>query len=69
MAMGTRLHRHRGHQGTVALSAGSRAFVGGAAIRLESVQNASDQATAVAKAVTGPHEAYNAVPWFSAGRR
>ena len=33
-------------------------------IRLESVQNANDMATGVAKAITGEPEAYRAVPWF-----
>ncbi|WP_420139869.1 NAD(P)/FAD-dependent oxidoreductase [Sphingomonas sp.] len=33
-------------------------------IRLESVQNANDQATIVAKALTGAPEPYAAVPWF-----
>jgi 3-phenylpropionate/trans-cinnamate dioxygenase ferredoxin reductase component len=40
------------------------AFAGGARIRLESVQNAADQATVVAKTLIGAGEAYNAVPWF-----
>lgn len=39
-------------------------FAGGASIRLESVQNANDQATCVAKALTGAPEPYVAVPWF-----
>ncbi|WP_375429643.1 NAD(P)/FAD-dependent oxidoreductase, partial [uncultured Sphingomonas sp.] len=42
----------------------ANAFADGAAIRLESVQNANDQATVVAKAITGSPEAYRAVPWF-----
>jgi 3-phenylpropionate/trans-cinnamate dioxygenase ferredoxin reductase subunit len=33
-------------------------------IRLESVQNANDQARVVAKALVGQQEAYDAVPWF-----
>ncbi|MEO0729017.1 MAG: FAD-dependent oxidoreductase [Pseudomonadota bacterium] len=33
-------------------------------VRLESVQNATDQARAVAKAITGGPAAYKAVPWF-----
>jgi 3-phenylpropionate/trans-cinnamate dioxygenase ferredoxin reductase subunit len=33
-------------------------------IRLESVQNANDQATAVAKTIVGTPTPYNAVPWF-----
>ena len=39
-------------------------FAGGAEIRVESVQNANDMATGVAKALTGEPEAYHAVPWF-----
>ncbi|MEG3125967.1 NAD(P)/FAD-dependent oxidoreductase [Sphingomonas sp. GB1N7] len=39
-------------------------FADGATIRLESVQNANDQAAIVAKALTGVPEAYAAVPWF-----
>nr|WP_298725592.1 FAD-dependent oxidoreductase [uncultured Steroidobacter sp.] len=39
-------------------------FAGGARIRLESVQNANDQANTVAKALTGREEPYRAVPWF-----
>ena len=39
-------------------------FADGAAIRLESVQNANDQANTVAKALTGAPEPYHAVPWF-----
>lgn len=39
-------------------------YAGGAAIRLESVQNASDQAAVVAKHLTGTPEPYAAVPWF-----
>jgi len=39
-------------------------FAGGARIRLESVQNANDQATTAAKHITGTAEAYHAVPWF-----
>lgn len=39
-------------------------FADGAAIRLESVQNANDMATTVAKALTGTPEPYDAVPWF-----
>jgi 3-phenylpropionate/trans-cinnamate dioxygenase ferredoxin reductase subunit len=40
------------------------AFAGGARIRLESVQNAADQATVVAKTLVGTGEPYHAVPWF-----
>lgn len=39
-------------------------FADGAVIRLESVQNANDQATLVAKAITGTAEPYGAMPWF-----
>ncbi len=39
-------------------------FARGEVIRLESVQNANDQATLVAKALTGAPEPYAAVPWF-----
>jgi 3-phenylpropionate/trans-cinnamate dioxygenase ferredoxin reductase subunit len=40
------------------------AFADGARIRLESVQNAADQATVVAKTLVGAGEPYHAVPWF-----
>ena len=40
------------------------AFAEGLPIRLESVQNANDMATGVAKAITGAPERYEAVPWF-----
>ncbi|WP_414899953.1 NAD(P)/FAD-dependent oxidoreductase [Sphingomonas flavalba] len=39
-------------------------FADGATIRLESVQNATDQATAAAKAIVGEAAPYDAVPWF-----
>jgi 3-phenylpropionate/trans-cinnamate dioxygenase ferredoxin reductase subunit len=39
-------------------------FAEGLPIRLESVQNANDMATGVAKAITGEPEVYHAVPWF-----
>jgi len=39
-------------------------FANGETIRLESVQNATDQANVVAKALTGAEEPYAAVPWF-----
>ncbi len=39
-------------------------YAGGRMIRLESVQNAVDQATVVAKALTGAAVSYDAVPWF-----
>jgi len=39
-------------------------FAGGTRIRLESVQNAHDQATAAAKDIVGRPEPYDAIPWF-----
>lgn len=39
-------------------------FAGGAQIRLESVQNANDMATSVAKLLMGEVAPYHAVPWF-----
>lgn len=39
-------------------------FAGGAMIRLESVQNATDQATTAAKHICGIEAPYEAVPWF-----
>jgi 3-phenylpropionate/trans-cinnamate dioxygenase ferredoxin reductase subunit len=39
-------------------------FAGGQPIRLESVQNANDQATIAAKTILGQNEAYRSVPWF-----
>lgn len=40
------------------------AYADGAEIRLESVQNANDQANVVAKLLTGQDAHYDAVPWF-----
>jgi 3-phenylpropionate/trans-cinnamate dioxygenase ferredoxin reductase component len=40
------------------------AFADGRRIRLESVQNANDMATTVAKLLTGAPEPYRMVPWF-----
>ena len=40
------------------------AFAGGAEIRLESVQNAADQAVTAVKALLGGQDAYHAAPWF-----
>src|SRR3546814_16807809 len=41
------------------------AFGGGATIRLESVQNANDQANVVARSIaSGDATPYHAVPWF-----
>ena len=45
-------------------AAHANAFADGAVIRLESVQNANDQATTVAKAICGAPEPYRATPWF-----
>jgi 3-phenylpropionate/trans-cinnamate dioxygenase ferredoxin reductase subunit len=42
----------------------SNGFAEGATIRVESVQNANDQATVAAKAITGAEAAYDSVPWF-----
>jgi 3-phenylpropionate/trans-cinnamate dioxygenase ferredoxin reductase subunit len=39
-------------------------FAGGLKIRLESVQNAHDQAATAAKAITGNPQPYEAIPWF-----
>jgi 3-phenylpropionate/trans-cinnamate dioxygenase ferredoxin reductase component len=39
-------------------------FADGGHIRLESVQNANDQANVVARAICGDAQAYHAVPWF-----
>ena len=39
-------------------------FAGGLIMRVESVQNANDMASAVAKSITGGLTKYHAVPWF-----
>ncbi|MDK4743110.1 FAD-dependent oxidoreductase [Rhizobium sp. CNPSo 3464] len=39
-------------------------LINGAGIRIESVQNATDQATTAAKAICGDYKAYDALPWF-----
>jgi 3-phenylpropionate/trans-cinnamate dioxygenase ferredoxin reductase component len=39
-------------------------FAGGARIRLESVQNAHDQATTAARDIVGRPDPYDAIPWF-----
>ncbi|HET9629346.1 MAG TPA: FAD-dependent oxidoreductase [Novosphingobium sp.] len=39
-------------------------FAGGTVMRVESVQNANDQATCVAKAICGDEKPYHAFPWF-----
>lgn len=46
------------------LAAHANAFADGAVIRLESVQNANDMASVVARGLTGNPQAYHAVPWF-----
>lgn len=45
-------------------AAASNRYAGGAVIRLESVQNAQDQAAAAAAAIFGDPKPYDAVPWF-----
>ena len=45
-------------------AAHENAFAGGARVRLESVQNANDQATTAARAITGAPQPYRATPWF-----
>ena len=45
-------------------AAHANAFAGGARVRLESVQNAHDQATAAARAIAGDPQPYRATPWF-----
>jgi 3-phenylpropionate/trans-cinnamate dioxygenase ferredoxin reductase component len=40
------------------------AFAGGAQVRLESVQNATDQAITAARAIVGDPQPYRATPWF-----
>lgn len=39
-------------------------FAGGAKVRLESVQNANDQATVAVRTILGQSVEYDAVPWF-----
>jgi 3-phenylpropionate/trans-cinnamate dioxygenase ferredoxin reductase subunit len=39
-------------------------FAGGARVRIESVQNANDQAGTAARSIVGRPEPYDAVPWF-----
>jgi 3-phenylpropionate/trans-cinnamate dioxygenase ferredoxin reductase subunit len=41
-----------------------RHWLAGQDVRLESVQNATDQAKLAARAIVGHHETYLAVPWF-----
>lgn len=45
-------------------AAHANSFADGAVIRLESVQNANDQASTVARVLTGNPAPYHAVPWF-----
>jgi 3-phenylpropionate/trans-cinnamate dioxygenase ferredoxin reductase subunit len=45
-------------------AAHENAFAAGARIRLESVQNANDMATAVAQTIMGTAHVYDAAPWF-----
>ncbi|MGN7932680.1 NAD(P)/FAD-dependent oxidoreductase [Sphingopyxis sp. 22461] len=45
-------------------AAHENAFAEGATIRLESVQNANDQANVVAKGILGYESPYHAIPWF-----
>jgi 3-phenylpropionate/trans-cinnamate dioxygenase ferredoxin reductase component len=45
-------------------AAHASAWADGAVIRLESVQNANDMATTVARHMTGTEEPYRAFPWF-----
>lgn len=45
-------------------AAHENSFAGGLRIRLESVQNAHDQAATAAKAISGNPQPYEAVPWF-----
>lgn len=45
-------------------AAHANGYADGAVIRLESVQNANDMATVVAKVITGQEASYGATPWF-----
>ncbi len=45
-------------------AASENRFAAGALVRLESVQNANDQATVAAKTIMGVDAHYDAVPWF-----
>jgi 3-phenylpropionate/trans-cinnamate dioxygenase ferredoxin reductase subunit len=45
-------------------AAHANGYAGGAVIRLESVQNATDMATCAAKAICGNPQPYAALPWF-----
>ena len=45
-------------------AAHENSYAGGTRIRLESVQNAHDQAVTAAKAIAGQPEPYRSIPWF-----
>jgi len=45
-------------------AAHANSYAGGAVIRVESVQNATDMATCAAKAICGDPQPYSALPWF-----
>jgi 3-phenylpropionate/trans-cinnamate dioxygenase ferredoxin reductase component len=45
-------------------AAHANSFAGGVVMRVESVQNANDMASAVVKTIMGELTAYSAVPWF-----
>jgi len=45
-------------------AAHANGFAGGSTVRLESVQNANDQAACAAKAILGAPQPYKATPWF-----
>jgi 3-phenylpropionate/trans-cinnamate dioxygenase ferredoxin reductase subunit len=45
-------------------AAHANGYADGATIRLESVQNANDQGSTVAKHIVGMEEPYKALPWF-----
>jgi len=45
-------------------AAHANSYAGGAVLRLESVQNATDMATCAAKAICGNPQPYSALPWF-----
>jgi 3-phenylpropionate/trans-cinnamate dioxygenase ferredoxin reductase component len=45
-------------------NANYRHWLSGADVRLESVQNATDQARLAARTITGHEDAYRSVPWF-----
>jgi 3-phenylpropionate/trans-cinnamate dioxygenase ferredoxin reductase subunit len=53
-----------GYPGDRRLRTACQPLCGGANIRIESVQNASDQAAVAAKTILGHPTEYDAVPWF-----